>query len=399
LLLTHLIIMKTFIYLILFLLSCTVIHAQSFTMNQGGATVKNYYVELPYAVINGKIIVSVEIAGEKHRFIFDTGAPVIVSKELAAQIKAEVINNNRLRDANGGYDSVSVVRLNGIMLGNVNFNAIPAIGTLPELYKCWNVDGVIGSNIFRNSIVSIQSDKHLIIITDQANKLTLNKKHSVPLITNENNDTQSDPVIKVMLGKKVSLTLEFDTGDAGFLRFSNDYMNQLSKYAVYEVIDKGYGASQFGGHGLQDNSDKYLLKIPSLTIGEGYFNNVITETNKGGSAAIGCRLLDYGNVTLDFINSRFYFDARNETNDLYEKHWPIRPTVIGNKLVVGVVWTKALNQVKPGEQIMAVNEKAFPEVNLCDMINRQPIIAGTDSATVTIKDAEEKERLIDIVKE
>jgi hypothetical protein len=391
--------MKAFTYLILFLLSCTVIHAQSFTMNQGGATVKNYYVELPYEVINGKIIVSAEIAGGKHRFIFDTGAPVIVSKELSAQIKSEVISSNRLRDANGNYDSVSIVRLNGITLGNVSFNAIPAIGTLPELYKCWNVDGVIGSNMLRNSIVSIQSDKHLIIITDQANKLTLNKKHSVPLITNEGNNTQSDPVIKVMLGKKVSLTLEFDTGDGGFLRFSEDYMNQLSKYVVYEVIDKGYGAGQIGGNGLQDNADKYLLKISSLMIGEGCFNNVITETNKGGSAAIGSRLLDYGNVTLDFVNGRFYFDARNETNDLNEKHWPIRPTVIGNKLVAGIVWAKALNLVKPGEQIITVNKKSFPEVNLCDMLNREPIIAGTDSATVTIKDKQGKERIIQIVKE
>ena len=134
-------------------------------------------------------------------------------------------------------------------------------------------------------------------------------------------------------------------------------------------------------------------------IGEGCFNNVITETNKGGSAAIGSRLLDYGNVTLDFVNGRFYFDARNETNDLNEKHWPIRPTVIGNKLVAGIVWAKALNLLKPGEQIITVNKKSFPEVNLCDMLNREPIIAGTDSATVTIKDKQGKERIIQIVKE
>jgi len=391
--------MKTLASLILFLFSCAVIHAQSFTMNQGGATVNDYYIELPYEVINGKMIVPVEISGKKHRFIFDTGAPVTIDKELSSQLNAEIITQSKFEDANGSYDSVAVVRLENITLGNVSFNAIPAMGSLPKLYKCWGVDGVIGSNMLRKSIVSIQSDKHIIVITDQANKLNLNKKHSVPLITNENNNTQSDPVIKVIIGKKISLSLEFDTGDSGFLRFSDDYMNQLSKYGVYEVIDKGYGASQISGYGLQKSADKYLLKIPTIMIGEGVFINVITETNKGGSAAIGCKLLDYGDVTLDFINGKFYFDARNETNDLNEKHWPIKPTVTGNKLIVGIVWAKALNLIKPGEQIISVNGKTFPETNLCDIINRQPIIATTDTATVTIKDDKGKERVVDIVKE
>lgn len=391
--------MKAFTYLFIFLLNCTVVHAQSFTMNQGGATVKNYYVELPYEVINGKLIVSVEIAGGKHRFVFDTGAPVLVSTAFAAQIKAEVIGHNRLRDANGKDDSVSIVKLNGIALGNVSFDAIPAIGSLPDLYKCWDVDGSIGSNMFRNSIVSIQSDKHLIIITDQADKLTLNKKHSVPLITHEKYNTQSDPIFKIILGNKVPVLLEFDTGDPSFLRFSEDYMKQLSKYTVCEVIDKGYGAGQISAYGLQNNADKYLLKIPLLTIGAGSFNNVVTETNKGGSAAIGCRLLNYGNVTLDFINGRFYFDARDETNNLDEKHWPIKPTVVDNKLVVGVVWSKAKNLVKPGEQILSVNEKQFPEADLCNMISKQPILPTEDSARVTIKDAAGKERVVQIVKE
>jgi hypothetical protein len=42
----------------------------------------------------------------------------------------------------------------------------------------------------------------------------------------------------------------------------------------------------------------------------------LRQTNKGGSAAIGSRLLDYGNVTLDFVGSKFYFNPLTETTDL-----------------------------------------------------------------------------------
>jgi hypothetical protein len=391
--------MKFIIYFVLFSALSTVGFSQTFTMNQGGANVKNYYVELPYESINGKMILSVGLKGKTHRFLFDTGAPTALNKELATQISADLMHTDIARDVNGHADSVSIVKLNDINLGNVTFSGIPSMCFLPDLYKCWNVDGVIGSNLLRSSIVSIVSAKHLIIIADQSDKLPLNKRHSVPLITNEGNNVQSNPVIKINLKNKVNLALQFDTGDNGFLRFTDDFMNQLAKYDVYETIAKGYGASQIGGGGLQANADKYLLKIPFLNIGSARFDNVITETNKGGTAGFGTKLLEYGNVTLDFINSKFYFDGYIETNDLNGKHWPFQPTVTDNKLVVGLVWDKAINLVKPGEQIVAINDEQFLQVNLCEMINRKPVLADKDSVTITIKNQQGAERKVKIIKE
>jgi hypothetical protein len=150
-----------------------------------------------------------------------------------------------------------------------------------------------------------------------------------------NTDGQSTPVLQINLNKKLNLTLPFDTGDNGFLRFSEDLMNRIAKNDVFKVIDKGYGASMFGVQGLQDNADKYLLKVPSLTIGSARFDNVITETNKGSIPGIGTKLLNYGTVTMDFIHGKFYFDAIDDIRDLNEKQWPFQPTLNGDKIVVG----------------------------------------------------------------
>lgn len=376
--------MKSIFYILVLLLNSTFCLAQTFTFNQGGTSSKNYYEEVPYETINGKMFVSVEIAGQKHKFLFDTGAPVAISKELATQAGSMAVHKDIFKDAFGNKDSSLVISLDSIQLGKLIFNHLPAITIIPNFYKCWHVDGVIGSNLLRNSIVSIDPVKHIIILTDHEEKLPLKNKKSIPLITTIG--AQSDPKIMVRFKDKIDVQLGFDTGDSNFLRIPEDYMNRLKKSGVYEIISKGFGANSISVMGAEKNADKYRLKIPFLNISDSRFENVFIETSKNAIPGIGAKLLEYGIVTLDFIHNKFYFDATNSSNDLNEKQWPFQPTVTGDKLVIGVVWEKAINQVKPGQQIIAVNDVDYSKINLCDMVNNKPILAGKETATITVKD-------------
>jgi hypothetical protein len=373
--------------------------AQSTSLNQGGPTTSKYYTELPYEMVNGKMFVQVEIKGRQHKFLFDTGAPVAVSPKLLAELHLTAIHQGSFTDVNGSTTTASTVKLDSIKLGDITFNGIPAITLFPEWYNCFGIDGVIGSNILRQSAVKLVSDKHLLIITDQPDKLALNKKHSVPLITNANANQQSDPQLKIMLNGKVSLTLGFDTGDNAFLRFSDDLMQQLAKYKSYDVVAKGFGATSIGENGLQASADKYLLKIPFINIGSARFDNLITQTNKGGIPGIGTKLLDYGDITLDYINGKFYFDAKNEVNAPDDKQWPFQPTYADGKLIVGVVWQKGLDKVKPGEQIMAVDDKNISQLTLCQLMDSGPILGDKQAAVITLKAADGRERKLKIDKE
>lgn len=390
---------KSVYCLLLLALVRTLCAAQPLSLNQGGAISSNYYTELPYESINGKMIVRVELAGRPHRFLFDTGAPMELSKALAAELNASVIHRSMSSDINGAVDSVSVVKLDSIKLGNVTFAGIPALLLFPDFYKCWNIDGVIGSNIFAHSIVSIAGDRHVIIITDDAGKLSLNEKHSVPMMTNNPGNLQNKPVIKIEMGGKVNLSLDFDTGNSDFLHFTDDVMTKLAPYQVYSVLAKGYGASSVGSFGLQADADKYLLKVPYLKIGEARFNNVITQTNKGGMPSIGSKVLNYGNVTLDFINGKFYFDALTGTNDLNEKQWPFQPALKGNQLVVGLIWDKGISLVKSGEQIIAIDGKDYTQPDLCELLNKGAVLAGKETAAITLKNSAGQQRNIQISKE
>ncbi|MBB5621010.1 hypothetical protein HDE69_002063 [Pedobacter cryoconitis] len=388
--------MKLIFNLCLLLAFCLRANAQEFTYNQGGTSAKNYYEEIPYQTINGKMFIQVELHGKKHKFLFDTGAPVAISPQLVTLLKAKFLDEDTLSDVNGVTDTMGVVQIPQIKIGKVRFDHIPAITLFPDFYRCWGIDGVIGSNILRNSIVSIDGKKQVIILTDQLEKLKLNDSYSSQMITNTS--YQSNPIIKIQLKDNITVDLGFDTGDNEFLRISEELVSQLPDSGVYEILAKGYGANTIGGLGLQQSAEKYLLRLPQIKIGNGLFNNTIMETNKSGTSAIGSKILLYGIVTLDFIHSKFYFNSIKKDNEVREKQWPFVPTVINDRLAIGVVWDKYKNEVKPGQRIMAIDDVDYSNVTLCDMLNRPHILAGKETANITVKDEQGNLQKIQISK-
>ncbi len=383
----------------LFLLITSSGVAQTFTFNQGGPASNNYYEEIPYENINGKLFIEGEIAGKKHRFLFDTGAPVTLSQELAADLNAKVLQKISIGDAFLHTDSTTVVELNDLKLGRLLFNHVPAATGLPDFFKCYGVDGVIGSNLLRSSIISIVSGKHVIIFTDQKDKLSLKSKNSGRL--NTALGTMSSPFVDIVLKgtRNVSVSLEFDTGDETFLRVEDRFVGMLNQYAVFDTLAKGYGADKMGQSGLQNAADKYLFKVAPVFIGNGSFTNLVTESNKNAGPALGSRLLDYGTVTLDFIHHKFYFDADEPTNDLAEKQWPFRPAVADNKLIVGVVFQQAAAELKPGDQIMAIDDTDFSHPVFCDLINGKSKMKKKEIIVLTIKDTQGNIKKVTVKKE
>ena len=63
-------------------------------------------------------------------------------------------------------------------------DSIPSLKGIPSFYKCWGVEGVIGSNLLRSSIVFINPSDHIIVLTDQIDRIPVDPKRSIPLVTN-----------------------------------------------------------------------------------------------------------------------------------------------------------------------------------------------------------------------
>jgi len=379
------------------LLVSPVCFAQTFTFNQGGPTTKNYFEEIPFEDVNGHLFITCEIAGKKHRFLFDTGAPVAISKELANELNAKIIHTTLMTDNYLRSDSTTVVELNGLKLGGITFDHIPAINLFPDFYKCLNIDGVIGSNLLRNSIVNMDSRKHLIIFTDQKNKLQLKAKNSAPMISKQG--PQSDPLIQFYIDKKVHTIIAFDTGDSQFIRVNDYLISQLKPYGVVDSLTAGYGSGGISAFGTQKNTYKALFKVAPFTIGDGKFTNLKAISNKDDIPAIGSKLLDYGIVTLDFINGKFYFDAYKTDVDLDQKIWTARYGFVDGKLIVAEVWQKGLGTIDQGDQVLAIDGVDYSHITLCEYINSKYVLDGKETAVLTVKNGNGDIKNITINKE
>ncbi len=364
--------------------------------NQGGPTVKNYSSAIPYQMVNGKILVDLELAGVKHKFIFDTGALTSISTALASQLKVNILGKRSITDISGKNDSLSFGKIDGLKLGDVTFSGIPCLVSTPNFIDCLGAEGLIGSNMLRNSIVGLETTKRLLIITDQSEKLFLNKQQAAPMLVDS---MQSSPQFMISLNGLTG-TIPFDTGMSNFMNLKEELVKVLQdKKTAFETIDKGFGFNVIGIFGAQTDEEKILLKFPFVQIGLARFEHLYTETIKLGTPVIGTRLLDYGNIVLDYINKQYYFYPRTVTIDMEEKHWPLSIAPKDGKLVVAMIWNKGAGLVKMGEQVLSIDGDDYSHTELCDLFKKDLLPKDKTTVSIVIKDAKGRKRTVEISKQ
>ncbi|GAA4810493.1 aspartyl protease family protein [Litoribaculum gwangyangense] len=374
---------------------------QNYQFKTGIPSPKNYYTEIKYEDVNGKIIIPIAIEGKIYRFLFDTGAPNLISKNLWETITSKSAKTISVSDANDKEQQMEIVKIPKLTIGDLSFKNTTALvfnGENNILFNCFNIQGIIGSNLLRKSIVQIQSKTNLLILTNDSKKLNLNKDYASNLILV---GKQSSPYISINLnGEETgSENVLFDTGASGLYDLCKRNYNILKQKKIAEVISTSNGSSTIGLFGIANNNDQYLLKIPELKINNQVFKNVVTETGDDNNSRIGSDILNYGTVTLNFIKKIFYFEAFEPVNVLDEKLLGFTPTIENNKLVVGFVWNDSLKEnIKFGDEIIEVNEIDIQSQNICDFINKKSIFKNNDTLNIVFKNNKGETYKLEIIK-
>ncbi|HWB26556.1 MAG TPA: retropepsin-like aspartic protease [Chitinophagaceae bacterium] len=297
-----------FLYLTAAFICCVIIsHAQFYNYNSGRTKQTGYFAALPYENIDGKLVIEAVIKHKKCRFIFDTGAPGCISKNLADELQLPVLSKQLITDANAKQDSMAIVTAD-ITLQGITFNNTPTLvaGVL-RLFDDLHVDGTIGSNMLHNSIVRISPREKLIYITDDRRKFALNKKQCVNMVLTPG---QSLPFIWINMrnNKEMKELVEFDSGDGGFYVVALSHFNKYRDENLYTAVAEGNTGSDAGMFGSTGDTIVYAATVPYLSICGTAFNNVSVQTSFGNNSRIGAGFLRYGIVTLDYKNSKFYFE-------------------------------------------------------------------------------------------
>ncbi|SFW60540.1 retropepsin-like aspartic protease [Cellulophaga fucicola] len=171
---------RVFIYSIILILisSCATSKAVKY-FKEGKTKQENFKVTLPFEIKNGWIIVPVEINNKNYNFLFDTGTPTLVSKELAESLNLKIIDSVNVSDVFNKKQTNQYTRIESIGIGKIDFVETVALindfNSTP-MWSSLNIDGFIGSSLMQHAIWDIDFDKKQIIITDNESKLSLPEK-------------------------------------------------------------------------------------------------------------------------------------------------------------------------------------------------------------------------------
>lgn len=343
--------------------------------------------EIEYDFIKQKILIPVEINDEVYRFCLDTGAKTTISKELREKLTLKVKNKWNISDGNNQSKLIESVLIDSLKIGTILFKNKEVLAfENAEVFKCFGIDGWIGSDLLYDYIVQIDPKEKLVRFTKDIHSIPLNKSKGEEMVLIGD---QRSPYVWIYFDeneKPFKDLLMIDTGMHGIYDLSLDTYERLLKNNKIQLLAKSKGAGTISAFGLGESNEQYLFHYPSLRINDFTLMNYINKATKANYSRIGANLLDYGRMTFDFINKTFYFENQEEEIDLNQKKLSFQPTYMDQKLVVGIVWNERLkNKIQFGDQILEVNGKDLTKFNFCDLVLEPSIFKSDNSPIIKFK--------------
>ncbi len=352
-------------------------YAQNSLLHGAAITNKNFTDTLPFEFVKNKIIIPVFLNGKTRRFILDTAAPLLITKELQTEYKFELLKKDVIADITQRLDSTHYIKIPSIKLGNIEIkNAVGMVADLNAgLLTCFQIEGIIGSNLLEDMILHIDYSRKEIILTNQMEKLNLIAENAIDMRLDTR---QSTPIIEIAPFPKAKEQVFIDTGDDGFYSMglrSFLFFMEKTKLKNY-LMTHAKGASTSGLHGLEQDTTKHLLRFDSLKISNLYFSNVNAVTQANPNSRIGAEILKYGKLTIDYIHKKCYFQSFENTD--FIRFQPESSANLGfslknegNFLKVGAVFENSYafqKGVKVGFIIEKIDDYEIKNKTVCELL-------------------------------
>ncbi|MCU4173475.1 aspartyl protease family protein [Carboxylicivirga sp. N1Y90] len=359
---------------LLICLSFTPIHSKGkFTFNQGNINKEQYYETIPFEWLMDKVIIEAEIDGQLGRYILDTGAMCILFKDSTKQQDYSELKIMKISDANKKVKTTKVVKVPKIKIGELIYSDIPALYIEPfeGALKCFEVDGLIGSNLLRFGAFKIDVEARQLILADSFQDFDLELTDGIKMKLDK---TQNSPRISLkMNGQKQKNTL-VDTGSGGIYAFSHKVAQKLQrKGKLDEPKYVSSGTNSQGAWGVDGSEKKTnIWQVDKLEIAGNQFKNSLLRSDKS-SARIGMQLLANGPFVLDYPQERFFFLSNKEkVEPLSVASFGIDFVSINDTIKVNGIWQNSLaaqSEVQKGDVLVDVLGFELRETSMCKMFS------------------------------
>ncbi|MCX2452198.1 aspartyl protease family protein [Pedobacter sp. PLR] len=358
----------------------------SMVFSIGTCVAQVFNASLPYHVTGGKMVVSIIVDGNAVPFIFDTGGQTSISSKLKNALGLNTITNRVITDVNNVKVNLEMVKIPTIATpdGKAVFTQVNSMVIDNEVFACFDgAVGLFGSDMFKNCSIEIDDKSKTIHITNEG-KLSLNGRKQVYEFTPTSNGM---PVFSMNVGSYTDIDVLFDSGASSALLLKSDDFRKLLGGNEVSIVKTGKAIGSIGVNGFGPPGNRYLINMPEFKLGSQKFLNYKSGSSNSPESLLGLHLLDYGKVTIDYINKLFYFEPyQTEPITDYEKKWDIDLFVKDQKLVVAAIWDDVKTGVKLGDQVTHINGKAVAALSLCESMTKGiPELKNSNAIELTVK--------------
>lgn len=335
-----------------------------------------FTAKVPLRIEMGLMFADVIIDGETYNFLIDTGAPLVLSPELAEKVGFKSAFTGTMGSSNSLRGSSQMGTIpKEIELGGLKFSGLRVYVTdynaNTQLIRCLDFDGIIGASMMNNSIWHFDYDQSQLLITNQLKNVPkINEAWKTKM---KKVGSSKKPHINVKLGPRKVRRVLFDTGYSGFFdlpHFNYQKDRQSGKIRADYPVLAGYGTMSEGAFGAEDTTG-FFVEAPSLTIGKELMQEPIFEMSHTKSFKIGSEYLMGRLVTFDFMREKLYvFEKENSYVPLDSQGYLLSVTLENSTIQIAALFGEMLMQeeLQIGDQVMAVGDRSFDSAQACEDI-------------------------------
>ncbi|MDH6253519.1 putative aspartyl protease [Chryseobacterium sp. H1D6B] len=321
----------------------------------GEVILKNPVEKINLKYTNQLPFVQVSINGKSYNFLFDSGAPTVISSAVYKELNLEKLHKSKVKDSQKNKQEQIFTELPEMIVDNVVFKNIGAIVmdfTVSEM-ECFKMDGIIGANQMAKLFWRVNYSENSLETSKDLSNFDLN---GYDIVFPFEAKPQKTPVIETkILNKKIILT--FDTGFSGRLKADPSFYDP--KNAAVKGIQT-YGTNAVGAFGGGKPETGSIFKLSELSLGNKDFPNQIIMT--GNSNLIGNEFLKDFTFILDWKNNKIYLKRiKNDPPKLESFGFGYR--FIDAKPVVVFVFEDKDLPIKIGDSILSIDAVDLDHLN------------------------------------
>ena len=358
--------MYRFIALILLpvlLFSACVSGSKTYQLFRAGTVSEpEYRLELPFEERSGLIVIPVTIGGEIRQFLLDTGAPNVITPQLAESLNLKTELTRQVRDTHGNSNPLDFVRIDSLALGGIVFYDMGAIiGDLkasPEL-ACLGIDGLLGANLLSKTFMQIDYQNKKVILASHLDSIQVDSSALIwPFYTT----AQGSPEVKIRVNGELLGPLTVDTGSTSWIGAPQKPLAKVKEGGPVQ-IRRTFGSASTGLFGEAKSDSLYKTWIEDLTLPDS------TSLPPGSVDFFGENRSLVGNaylkqfvLTFDWQADRLFLEPTGFSNAESLQTFGFSPSYRDGQFLVRFVWEGSQADqegLRSGDRILFMNGMDF----------------------------------------